>query len=92
MNQKLTAAEIGAVNDQMKIKFKQVIERQDHTNGCIKEHEIRLKEVENGNMGSWIKKHWKATVIIGLISLYLIYSLFELYSLKDIINAIKTVT
>jgi hypothetical protein len=97
INQKLTTAEIGALADLMKIQFNQVKLKQDITNNNvghntedIKENAEKIKKTEDAlKPQKWIGKHWKATVLIILFAMYLTYSLFDIYSLSDIINALK---
>lgn len=90
MQTKLINAEIGAVTDIMNVQFKQVLEKQDHTNGSLGEHGRRLEELEAVTRPqSWGKKHWKAAVIIFILGTYVLYAVFELYSIVDIIKAIK---
>jgi len=97
MNQKLTTAEIGALSDVMKIQFREVMNRQDRTNNNvfhntenIEENTKKIKANEETlKPQKWIKKHWKATLLIILFIMYLTYSLFDIYSFSDIINLLK---
>ena len=97
MHQMLTTAEIGALADQMKIYFNQVKLKQDITNSNvshntedIKENAEKIKKAEDAlKPQKWIGKHWQATLLIILFVMYLTYSLFDIYSLSDIINALK---
>lgn len=37
----------------------------------------------------WVKKHWKMSIFIGVISLYAIYNIFSVLSIKEIVDYIK---
>jgi hypothetical protein len=89
-NHALTRAEVGALGDLMKIQFTQVKDKQDRTNGCISEHAKRLGVIEEElKPQGLIRKHWKLAVILLILLSYGIYTLYEIYSLADIIKAVK---
>lgn len=36
------------------------------------------------NIGGWFKKHWKLSLLIFIITLFVSYSLFELFGIREI--------
>jgi len=90
MHQMLTTAEIGAIADLMKIQFREVIKRQDQTNGNVSLHSSDIKAIkEDMKPGLWISKHWKTVFFICFLILYLTYAMFDIYSLTEIIKFLK---
>ena len=50
------------------------------------------KEVETLKIEAftvWIRQHWKLSIFLSVLSLYIIYNLFAVLSLKELINLIK---
>jgi hypothetical protein len=49
----------------------------------------KIEELEKEIIGPWIHKHWKLAVILAILSLFIAYSMFELFSIKEIISFLK---
>ena len=90
LKHKLIAAEIGALEDIMKIQFAEVLRRQNIANGKVQENSNKIECLEKDfQVQGWMAKHWKLVIVFSLIITYTLYSIYELYSLSDIIKAIR---
>ena len=86
----LTRAEIGAVNDMAKIQFEQMKAKQDYTNGCVGLNAAEIKKIKTDiALGVWVRNNWKTTIFLSVLLSWVLYSIYEVYSLVDIIKLIK---
>lgn len=51
--------------------------------------EKNVSELKVEAITIWIKKHWKTSILVTIILLYLSYSLFSYFSIKQLIDWIK---
>lgn len=44
----------------------------------------KIEALEKEIIGSWVRKHWKLALLIFVVTLFVSYSLFELFGIKEI--------
>lgn len=49
----------------------------------------KIEKLEENDIGLWIKGHWKLFIAMVVSTLFVAYSLFDLFSIKEIISLIK---
>ena len=55
----------------------------------IEKLQSEVRELKIEALTLWIKKHWKLSILIAVITLYFAYSLFTLLSIEEIVKLIK---